>query len=224
MGIYNKERSMKTREFVSNAKYGITVAISSVAATILVPLIGSYIGGQTKFPQTITEWILYFACAFAISLCSMMIFLALHNQGKLNVKDNEEYLKAKEMYKARIKKMNKKIVPKDPFKWESSSKTKKAIFQFFSTFLGILGLSLGALCWNSSQFVSAVISIVLAISFGLIHMGDVERMFTEGWLEFEEFMAEEIKEQEKKKELEEKLYKEQTLEEQIKEVIDENQQ
>lgn len=193
MGIYNKERSKKTRQFISDTKNAIAVVILSIISMFLVPLIGSYATGTTQFPQTIPAWILYFTCAIAVSICSLMIYLALHNQGKLNVKDEEEYIKAKELHLKNFERMNgKELIPVDPFKWEKKQKTMKGIFQTLAIFLGLLGFGLGALCWNNSQFISSTFSIILAIGFGLVHMGDVERMFTEGWLEWELYVQKKL--------------------------------
>lgn len=193
MGIYNKDRSKKTRQFISDTKNAIAVVILSIISMFLVPLIGSYATGTTQFPQTIPAWILYFTCAIAVSICSLMIYLALHNQGKLNVKDEDEYIKAKELHLKNFERMNgKEIVPIDPFKWEKKQKTMKGIFQTLGIFFGLLGFGLGALCWNNSQFISSTFSIILAIGFGLVHMGDVERMFTEGWLEWELYVQKKL--------------------------------
>lgn len=200
MGIYNKERSKKTRQFISDTKNAIAVVILSIISMFLVPLIGSYASGTTQFPQTIPAWILYFTCAIAVSICSLMIYLALHNQGKLNVKDEDEYIKAKELHLKNFERMNgKEIVPIDPFKWEKKQKTMKGIFQTLGIFFGLLGFGLGALCWNNSQFISSTFSIILAIGFGLVHMGDVERMFTEGWLEWELYVQKKLDLEEKAK-------------------------
>ena len=193
MGIYNKDRSKKTRQFISDTKNAIAVVILSIISMFLVPLIGSYATGTTQFPQTIPAWILYFTCAIAVSICSLMIYLALHNQGKLNVKDEDEYIKAKELHLKNFERMNgKELIPIDPFKWEKKQKTMKGIFQTLGIFFGLLGFGLGALCWNNSQFISSTFSIILAIGFGLVHMGDVERMFTEGWLEWELYVQKKL--------------------------------
>ena len=55
MKMYDKEKSKKTREFISNSKNGIAVVILSMVAMFLVPLLGSYLTGKTQFPQTIPE-------------------------------------------------------------------------------------------------------------------------------------------------------------------------
>ena len=212
MGIYNKERSKRTRQFISDSKNAIAVVILSLISMFLVPLIGSYASGTTQFPQTIPAWILYFTCAIAVSICSLMIYLALHNQGKLNVKDEEEYLKAKELHLKNFERMNgKELIPIDPFKWERKQKTQKGIFQTLGIFLGLLGFGLGALCWNNSQFISSTFSIILAIGFGLVHMGDVERMFTEGWLEYELYIQKKLDEEDAKKALKKVLDKDNTF-------------
>lgn len=197
MGIYNKERSQKTRKWISDSKNGIAVFIISMIAMVLVPLLGSYVSGETQFPQTIPQWILYFTCAIAVSICSLMIYLALHNQGKMNVREEPEYLQAKELHLKNFKRMNgKEIIPVDPFLWEKKQKTRKGILQTIGIFMGLLGFGLGALCWNNSQFISSTISIIFAFAFGLVHMGDVERMFTEGWLEYELYIEKQLNEQE----------------------------
>lgn len=206
--VYNKERSRKTREFISNTKNGIAVVILSGAAMFLVPLVGSYLSGETKFPETIPQWILYFACSLAISICCLCIFLALFNQGKLNVKDEPEYQQAKELHLKNFKRMNKKVIPIDPFKWEKQQKVRKGIIQTIGMFFGLLGFGLAVISWNNSQFISATISVILAIAFGFIKMGDVERMFTEGWLEYELYIEEMLNEEDKNKAILETLDKE----------------
>lgn len=191
--MYNKERSKKTREFLSNSKNGIAVIILSMVSMFLVPLLGSYLTGTTKFPQTIPEWILYFVCAISISTCCLFIFLALFNQGKMNVKDEEEYIQAKELHLKNFKRMNgKEVIPIDPFKWEKRQKINKGIFQTLGMFLGLLGFGMAVIAWNSSQFISATLAVVMAIAFGLVKMGDVERMFTEGWLEWELYIEKKL--------------------------------
>lgn len=214
--MYNKERSKKTRQFISDSKNAIAVIILSLIAMFLVPLLGSYATGTTQFPQTIPAWILYFTCAIAIAICSLMIYLALHNQGKLNVKDEEEYIKAKELHQKNFKRMNgKDMIPVDPFKWEKKTKTQKGIFQTVGIFCGLLGFGLGALCWNNSQFISSTISIIMSIGFGLVHMGDVEKMFTEGWLEWELYVEKSLNDAEKQKQAEIELLKENVSESSI---------
>lgn len=208
--IYNKERGRKTRQFISDSKNGIAVLVLALAAMFLVPLLGSYATGKTLLPDTTIGWIIYFTSSAAVSLCCLFIYLALHNQGKLNVKDEPEYKEAKELHLKNFKRMNgKEIIPVDPFKWEKTQKRRKGIFQTLSIFLGLLGFGLAVLVWNNSQFISSTISIIMALSFGLVHMGDVERMFTEGWLEWELYVEKQLDEKEKKakfKVLEEKVY------------------
>lgn len=200
--MYNKEKSKKTREFISNSKNGIVVVLLSAAAMFLVPLLGSYLTGQTKFPQTVPEWILYFTCAAAIAICSLFIYLALFNQGKLNVKDTEEYNQAKELHLQNFKRMDKKIIPMDPFVWERKQKIQKGIFQTLGIFFGLLGLGLAVIAWNNSQFISATLSVLMSIGFGFVKMGDVERMWTEGWLEYEIFIEEQLNEEERQRQAE----------------------
>ena len=207
--IYNKERGKQTRKFISDSKNGIAVVVLSLVAMFLVPLLGSYATGKALYPEDTIGWIIYFTSAIAVSVCSLMIYLALHNQGKLNVRDEEEYKKAKELHLKNFERMNgKEVIPVDPFKWEKKTKLQKGIFQTLGIFLGLLGFGLAVLTWNNSQFISSCISIVMAISFGLVHMGDVERMFTEGWLEWELYVEKKLNERDKKaeiKDFEEKL-------------------
>lgn len=191
--MYNKEKSKKTREFISNSKNGIAIVILSIVAMFLVPLLGSYLTGKTQFPQTIPEWILYFACAIAISICSLFIYLALFNQGKMNVKEEPEYIQAKELHLKNFKRMNgKEIIPIDPFKWERNQKRRKGFLQTMGIFFGLLGLGLAVISWNNSQFVSATLSVIMSIGFGLVKMADVERMWTEGWLEWELYVEKKL--------------------------------
>ena len=111
----------------------------------------------------------------------------------MNVKDEKEYIEAKELHLKNFKRMNgKEIIPIDPFVWEKKQKTRKGIYQTIGIFMGLLGLGLAVISWNNSQFVSATLSVIMSIAFGLIKMGDVERMWTEGWLEYELYVEKKL--------------------------------
>lgn len=104
----------------------------------------------------------------------------MFNQGKLNVKDTDEYNQAKELHLKNFKRMNKKVIPINPFIWEKKQKIQKGIFQTLGIFFGLLGLGLAVIAWNTSQFISATLSVLMSIGFGFVKMGDVERIWTEG--------------------------------------------
>ena len=87
-------------------------------------------------------------------------------------------------------------------KWEKRQKIQKGIFQTIGIFLGLLGLGLAVISWNNSEFISACISVVMSIGFGLVKMGDVERMWTEGWLEYEMYVDKKLTEAQNKPNLE----------------------
>lgn len=200
MKTYNKERGKNTRKFISESKNGIAVIVLSLACMFLVPLLGSYATGKTLLPDSIVGWIIYFVSAISVSVCCLFIYLAMHNQGKMNVQDEEEYKQAKELHLKNFKRQTgKEIIPIDPFKWEKKQKFRKGVFQTISLFLGLLGFGMAVLVWNNSQFISSCLSIVMSLAFGFVHMGDVERMFTEGWLEWELYVEQQLNMQEKEK-------------------------
>lgn len=207
--LYNKEKSKETKRFISENKNWFAVGILSIIVMGLVPLLGSYVSGKTSLPKDWLEWMIYITCSLATSICCIMIWLCLHNQGKLNVQDDENYIKAKELHlKNFLEKTGKKIAPINPFEWEKKAKIKKGICQFFGVFTGLLGLGLGALTYNFNLLVSGLTALGMCIGFGLYHMAEVEKVFTEDFLEYELFVEQELLEEKKRKELEENFFNE----------------
>lgn len=202
--LYDKERAKNNRKWFSENKNWIVVGAVALIILVLIPLLGSYASGKTAFPTTTIGWILYFTCAISTAVACMFLYLALHNQGKINVQYEEEYTKAKDLHLKNFQRLNKgkSIIPIDPFEWERKQKIKKGIFQFIGLSAGLVGLGAATLTYNYSQLISGAVSLLMSIIMGLVHMADVEKMFTEGWLEYELYIEQKLNEEEKNKELE----------------------
>ena len=208
--VYNKDKSKQTRKVISENKNWFAIGVLSLTVIALIPLFGSYMTGKTELPQTVLEWAIYITCSLSTAVCCLMIWLCMHNQGKINVKDEDEYIKAKELHiKNFLAETGKELVPINPFEWEKKAKVKKGIFQFVGIFSGLLGLGLGALTYNWATLVSGVIAVIMSLGFGIYHMGEVEKKFTEDYLEYELYMEKKIADEKKREELTNQFLEEQ---------------
>ena len=173
-----KARKAKQREAFIEYKNWIVVFFAAVIGIFVLPLLGSYLTGKTNVPQTAVEWIIYVVTSICMGICCVCIFLALHSQGKIIIQDDPEYIEAKRLNRENNAREKKEYIPINPFEWEKKAKRNKGIFQTLGTIAGVLGLGMAFLTWNTAQMISGIISIVLNLILGLVHMSTVQEMFT----------------------------------------------
>lgn len=184
---FSKSIYEKTKAYT----YYILIGIVSLISVIFLPMVGSEIGMGWNIPNTMTGWIVWGVGRVAIAVINVLIFYGFMEQGKLNVVDHENYVKAIAILMKTKK--HKEEIPKSPTKWQASQYGKKGTTIFFSSALSVMAFSQAILSYEWSTMLAFIFTIVMGIVFGIMQMRKSEAYWS---LEFYEY-ALMIEEQEK---------------------------
>ena len=94
--------------------YYIIIGIISFIALFFLPMVGSELDAAWTLPNTPSGWLVYISSKAIVSLLNILIFHCFQLQAKLNVKDNENYKKARAIL---IDEQKKEVLPRAPQKW-----------------------------------------------------------------------------------------------------------
>lgn len=178
----------QSREWINQYLYYLIVAVVSVVMLVFMPAIGSVAGLEWILPTTTAGWVVYVISKLSSAGFNVMIFHCFNKQGKLNIIDHESYQKASKMLytakKARTK------VPRSPESFKREIYGKKGITIFITTILGTIGLSQAVLTFNTSEFIVQLISLIMALVFGVFQMKSTEEYWTVEYMEFAIYITE----------------------------------
>lgn len=130
---------------------------------------------KNAFPTNTFGWIAWAILRGMIILINMMLFVAFVNQGKLNVKNEKEFVEANtkwtevQVYKGRKtgKKSKMYLTPSQHY---ATIYFKKGLFVSLATFASLFTITYLVLYWDFVTFLSITITIVLCIVFGILTM------------------------------------------------------
>lgn len=147
-----------------------------------MPAMGSVVGLAWVLPTTTAGWVVYVISKLCSAMFNVLIFHLFNKQGKLNILQHPSYLKASKMLynasEARIK------LPRSPKQFSRDTYGKKGITVFLATLLGTVGLSQAVLTFSMTEFIVQLISLVLALVFGILQMKTTEEFWT---VEYEQY-------------------------------------
>ena len=104
--------------------YYFLIGIISLIALIFIPMLGTSVGLDWNVPNTAVGWIVWIAIKLIIAVINILIFHCFMCQAKLNVKDNENYKRAREIL---IHEQVKEVLPKSQHKWNAEQYGMKGI-------------------------------------------------------------------------------------------------
>lgn len=138
-----------------------------------------------------------------MAFLNLAIFALFKMQAKVNVKQDQDYLKAKEiLHKVRKEHKSK---PRSPAAMEAQEWTKKGLTIFVSTILAGATISSLILSFDIMTFLSALSGSLIGIGFGYVTMRKNEIYWTEEYLEYAEMIQKEEQESNEKGEEQECL-------------------
>lgn len=121
-----------------------------------------------------------------MAFLNLAIFALFKMQAKVNVKDDADYKKAKEILH-RVSRENKQK-PRSPKAMEAQEWTKKGVTIFISTILAGATISSLVLAFDIMTFLSALAGSLIGIGFGYVTMRKNEIYWTEEYLEYAEMI------------------------------------
>lgn len=156
--------------------YYIIIAILSLAVLIVMPFLRSDLSAGLLFPTTAAGWFLFWFEKISITAINLTIFTAFKKQGLMNVKDNPQYVKARElMNKVKAKKYN----PMSPLKYQAKSYGKKGTTLVISTMASLVAITNMLLRFDYLALISYCITILMAVIFGIFAMKNDELYWTD---------------------------------------------
>lgn len=153
----------------------ILILILSLISVFFLPMLGSEIGLAFNFPNTAAGWFVYVVTKLCIVLINMLLFDQFVKQAKINVKDNENFLKAEEIFQSN-QKQEEEILP--PTAFLSKLYKRKGIKVAAMTALSVVGLASAALTFDWVSMLTYLFTIVGGIIYGLMTMAAVEEYWT----------------------------------------------
>lgn len=158
------------------------IFLTSCVVLIFMPMIGSEAGLDFKIPTTTAGWILYITTKVLIAILNVVIFYSFMQQAKLNIKDDEKYLKACEIM-GKVKKQ-KEYIPRNPRVWERRQYISKGFSIFISTAFSLVALANAFLTYDYLTLLTYALTIIMGIIFGLLQMANAEDYWTREFYDY----------------------------------------
>ena len=175
--------------------YAIIFVLSLVSLFIL-PMIGAEVGLAMILPNTVAGWIVWSVANLTSALLNVLLYHSFIKQGKLNIKDDPNYLAANELL--RVNNLALVERPRSPQQYLRSLYRKKGTTIFIFTVLGTISFSHAILTFSAIKFLAQLITLLMGLICGLFQMKGVEEFWT---IEYPEYAKLVVKEKEEKEQL-----------------------
>lgn len=181
-----KVRSFSAYEkFKLYKNYAIIVLVSLICLFML-PFLSSEVGVQFVFPNTVAGWIIFGFNKLLVATVNMLILYCFVNQGKFNVRNDPNYLRACELLsQTRPDIIGIPISPKQHYARVFGA---KGTTLFLTTVAATISLTQAILAFDLATFISYFITITIGIIFGVIQMGAEEVWWTEDYLAYARYI------------------------------------
>lgn len=166
---------------IKQSLYYIIIGVVSFIALIFLPMIGSAVGLGWNIPDTTVGWVVWVGSKLIVSTLNVLIFHCFMCQAKINVKDNENYKKAREI----LTDVNlKEIKPRSPGKWNAEQYGKKGVTIFITSSLAVVALTQAVLTFDYISMLTYLFTIIMGLIFGILQMKTAEEYWTREYLEY----------------------------------------
>lgn len=159
----------------------IIIGIVSLIALVFLPMLGSTVGLNWNIPNTVVGWIVWVAVKLIVATLNVLVFHCFMQQAKVNVKDNENYKRARDIL---INQKEREVLPKSPNKWSSQQYIKKGTTIFISTGLSTIALTQAILSFDYVSMLTYLFTVVMGLIFGTLQMKTAEEYWTEEYLQY----------------------------------------
>lgn len=166
---------------IKQGLYYIVVGVVSFISLVFLPMIGSTIGLGWNIPDTEVGWIVWVGGKLIVATLNVLIFHCFMCQAKINVKDNDNYKKAREIL---IDVKLKEVKPRSPRKWNAEQYGKKGVTIFITSSMTVVALTQAVLSFDYISMLTYLFAIILGIILGILQMRTAEEYWTREYLEY----------------------------------------
>ena len=183
-------RSQRLETFKQYAFYGI-IAVILLIVLFVVPIIAGGVNAKDfgyYLPKSKMGRIVFWAIRGGTVAGNMCVYGLFKGQAKVNAKDNPKYIEAQEL----LAKQNGKkgFIPKSPAQKATKDWTSKGILVFLTTAAESVVIGILAISWDLMTFLSCITSSITAVLFGVVQMIKDEVYWTEEYLLYAKYKAE----------------------------------
>lgn len=167
---------------LKNGMYYILTALLSIISLVVFPMLdNSKLTFRDAFPNTPTAWILWILERVLIVFMNIMIMSNFILQAKKNVKDDPNYIKAREILN---KNKPKDYKPRSPSQFLTKMYLHKSIRLTISTLASLIAIGEAAINYNYLLLIATAVTLIIAITFGYISMKATEEYWTGEYLDY----------------------------------------
>ena len=166
---------------IKQGMYYILVGVVSFISLVFLPMIGSTIGLGWNIPDTEVGWIVWVGGKLIVATLNVLIFHCFMCQAKLNIKDNENYKKAREIL---IDVKLKEVKPRSPRKWNAEQYGKKGVTIFITSSMTVVALTQAVLSFDYISMLTYLFAIIMGLIYGILQMRTAEEYWTREYLEY----------------------------------------
>lgn len=170
-------------------QFYVIIAVVSLLALFVIPMLGSELGLAFKIPNTVAGWIVFIISKLLVGVLSLMIFHCFILQAKINIKDNPNYQEANTLLNLNFDGEN--IRPRSPKEWNKQAYGKKGVSLFVTSSLSAFGLTQAVLTFDWVSMLTYLFTILISIVFGILQMNDKEEYWTTEYLRYAKYIEKE---------------------------------
>ena len=195
----------------------IALAIMQVVMSCLTKVDGSI---EFVAPTTAWGWILLLAPKLVISILGYMMWLTFANKGKDQAKKTEEYKQAQEiLLYIQGKSAKNELDVTNPNTWLIKLKAKKGLTMAIMLFLTTFFVTELVVNWSLSSLIGSILSLLMALIYGLQVMDSTLEMFSIGYLRYATLLKVQFESRQKEEQEKQEALKAQIKQEEVKDNI-----
>lgn len=161
--------------------YYIIIGVISFISLVFLPMIGSEIGLGWNIPNSTAGWVVWVGTKIIISAINILIFHSFMQQAKINIRDNENYKKARDIL---VHQKVKNVVPRSPAKWNTKQYLTKGVSIFLITGLSTIALTQAILTFDWVSMLTYLFTIIMGLIFGILQMKSAEEYWTDEYYRY----------------------------------------
>lgn len=183
----NKQDKERIREIIKRIGNYAIMAVISLIALLVIPFISGGINGDftSNFPKTAEGWIFFWIMRGISVLLNIFLLALFEIQAEDNCKDDESYIKAKELLHKNYKEYV--SMPRSPFHYKGVVWLKKGTSMILTTIISSVAITALVLNFDIMTFIGAITSLITGLGFGYVSMRQAEIYWTEEYLEYAKF-------------------------------------
>lgn len=152
------------------------IGILSLLFVVFLPMLGTETGLAWNLPTTTVGWVVFGISKSLTAILNVLIFHCFICQAKVNIQDDEKYLKALEILGECTG--DEDLQPRSPHKYFFGVYGKKGTTIFITSLISAVGLTQAILTFDWVQMLSYLFTVVMGVIFGLIQMNATEEYWT----------------------------------------------